>query len=112
MDEIANQVYSFYPSLVTYLGLSIDTNQILSVDDFIIQCDANGMSAPLRTNFQFRISEKEKIINALLENNVVVVTGKAGVGKTRLALEVIKEFSNNNGWKLLCVKNNNLILKK
>lgn len=110
VDEIANQVYSFYPSLVTYLGLSIDTNQILSVDDFIIQCDANGMSAPLRTNFQFRISEKEKIINALLENNVVVVTGKAGVGKTRLALEVIKEFSNNNGWKLLCVKNNNLSL--
>ena len=110
VDEIANQVYSFYPSLVTYLGLSIDTNQILSVDDFIIQCDANGMSAPLRTNFQFRISEKEKIINALLKNNVVVVTGKAGVGKTRLALEAIKEFSNNNGWKLLCVKNNNLSL--
>lgn len=110
VDEIANQVYSFYPSLVTYLGLSIDTNQILSVDDFIIQCDANGMSAPLRTNFQFRISEKEKIINALLENNVVVVTGKAGVGKTRLALEAIKEFSNSNGYKLLCVKNNNLSL--
>lgn len=110
VDEIANQVYSFYPSLATYLGLSIDTNQILSLDDFVIQCDANGMSAPLRTNFHFRISEKEKIINALLENNVVVVTGKAGVGKTRLALEAIKEFSNSNGYKLLCVKNNNLSL--
>ncbi|WP_074580754.1 PhoH family protein [Streptococcus gallolyticus] len=110
VDEIANQVYSFYPSLATYLGLSIDTNQILSLDDFVIQCDANGMSAPLRTNFRFRISEKEKIINALLENNVVVVTGKAGVGKTRLALEAIKEFSNSNGYKLLCVKNNNLSL--
>lgn len=109
LDEIANQILSNYRSLSKdYLGLSLDTNQILMMDDFVIQCDANGMSAPLSTKFQFRNQEKDEILQALLENNVVIVTGRAGVGKTRLVLETIKEFSLKNGYKVLCVKNNNL----
>ena len=48
------------------------------------------------------------LLNGLNENNVVVVTGKAGVGKTRLVLEVIKKYSEENGYQLLCVKNRSL----
>ena len=109
VDEISNQVLSNYPSLAKdYLGLSINTNQILSMDDFILQCDANGLSAPLNTKFQFRNLEKDMIIQSLLEKNIVIVTGRAGVGKTRLVLESVKDFSLENEYKLLCVKNNNL----
>lgn len=109
IDEIAVQVHNRYRSLAkNYLGLSIDTNQILTIEEFVIQCDANGMSAPLNTSFQFRNKEKEEIKKGLEKNSVVVVTGKAGVGKTRLVLETIDDFSRNKGYKLLCVKNNNL----
>lgn len=66
IDELANQVHNRYRSLAKdYLGLNIDTNQILSVDDFVAQYDANGMAAPLNTVFQYRENEKEKIISAL-----------------------------------------------
>lgn len=109
IDELANQVHNRYRSLAKdYLGLNIDTNQILSVDDFVAQYDANGMAAPLNTVFQYRENEKEKIISALDKEPIVVVTGRAGVGKTRLVLEVIRDVALTKGYKLLCVKNNNL----
>lgn len=109
IDELANQVYNRYRSLAKdYLGLSIDTNQILSVDDFVTQYDANGMAAPMNTVFQYRENEKKEIFSALDNEPIVVVTGKAGVGKTRLVLETIREVALTKGYKLLCVKNNNL----
>lgn len=109
IDELANQVYNRYRSLAKdYLGLSIDTNQILSVDDFVTQYDANGMAAPMNTVFQYRENEKKEIFSALDNESIVVVTGKAGVGKTRLVLETIREVALTKKYKLLCVKNNNL----
>ena len=68
-----------------------DTNQILSIEDFIILYDANRMAAPLNTIFRFRVNEKKEIINAIEQNPIVVITGKAGVGKTRLVLESIRD---------------------
>lgn len=109
IDELANKVYNRYHSLAKdCLGLSIDTNQVLSVDDFVTQYDANGMAAPMNTIFQYRENEKKGIISALDNELIVVVTGKAGVGKTRLVLEIIREVALTKGYKLLCVKNNNL----
>lgn len=111
IDEIANQVHNKFPSLSKrYLGLSIDTNQIVGVDDFIELCDSNGISAPLKTNFLYRENEKKEIINLLKSFEIVVVTGKAGVGKTRLVLEVVQEFAEKEDYNILCVKNNNLSL--
>lgn len=109
IDELANQVYNHYRSLAKdCLGLNISTNQILSIDEFVLQYDANAMAAPLNTTFQYREKEKIEIINAIEKNPIVVVIGKAGVGKTRLVLEIIREIASNKGYKLLCVKNNNL----
>lgn len=109
IDELANQVHNRYRSLAKdYLGLSIDTNQILSIEDFIDLYDANGMAAPLNTVFQFREKEIGEIVNAIADNPIVIISGKAGVGKTRLVLEVIEDVATNHGYKLLCVKNNNL----
>lgn len=109
IDEIAAEVYkNFHLLAKDFLGISISTNQILSYDDFISQYDSNKMVAPLNTHFQFRKDEFNQLLNGLNGNNVVVVTGKAGVGKTRLVLEVIKKCSEENGYQLLCVKNRSL----
>ena len=111
VDEIAQQVYSKYPTLAKdFFGISIDTNQIMSIEDFIALYDANEMAAPLSTVFQGRKEELENICNSIAENKVTVIHGKAGVGKTRIVLEAIKEFSRQEGYELLCVKNNNLPL--
>lgn len=108
IDEIANQVCNHYRSMAKdFLGLSIDTNQIMSIDEFVKVYDANKLSAPINTIFQYREDEKTSIIEALKTDSVVILTGKAGVGKTRLSLEIAREYANIEGYLLLCVKNNN-----
>lgn len=109
IDELAEQVHNHYRNLAKdYLGLNIDTNQIMDIDDFVFKYDSNQMAAPLNTIFLYRENEIKEIEQALKDNPVVVITGKAGVGKTRLALEILKQTDWSDEYKILCVKNNNL----
>lgn len=111
INTLANIVFSDLPCLAKdFIGLSIDTQQILDLDDFIKLHDENKMSAPLKTPFICREEEKEQILDLLNNENVVILTGKAGVGKTRLGIEVAKTFTNENDYNLLCVRNNKLEL--
>ena len=106
-DEIASDLYKKYPRLAAdFLGISVDTGQILSTSEFVRLCDANVMSAPLYTEFLFREEELKSAKEKLCQSNVLVLTGPAGVGKTRLALDVCKELSEETGMAVLCVKNN------
>lgn len=108
IDRIADKIYRYYPYIAKdKLNLPIDTNQIFPREEFIKQYDnSNGRTAPLTTTFLFREKEKEEILEALEEKKVVVVLGKAGVGKTRLALEAAKECAEKNKCKILCIKCN------
>ena len=111
VDEIAQQIYSKYPTLAKdFFSISVDTNQIMPVDEFINLYDLNEMAAPLKTVFLGRDEEIDSIYNSLSENKVTVIHGKAGVGKTRIVVEAIKKFASCEGFELLCVKNNNLPL--
>lgn len=112
IDPLANAVLERYPSLCEYLNLEISTHQLLSIKEFVECYNANKMAAPLDTVFQYRNNEKKQIEDFLAESDVVIVTGKAGVGKTRLVLESVQDFAIKNGYHLLCVKNNNQSLYK
>ena len=108
IDKIANLVYNDYSELMRSLNLSINTNQILPIDDFVKLNDNNLMTAPLNTVFHFRDEELQNIINSLKTNSVVIIGGKSGVGKTRLALEVAKSYEKTGDYKIFFVKSNNL----
>lgn len=109
LDTLASEIYSNYPILAfDFLKVPIDTNQILTYDIFEKQYNSNKMLAPLSTIFQFREKEKMEIIESLKNNEVTIVTGNAGVGKTKLVLEVVKEYSQQNNYKLFCIKNKDL----
>ena len=108
VDELAQQVYNHYPKLAKdFLNIPLDTNQIMTIDDFIDLYDSNEMAAPLNTIFLERKEELSRVIQALENCKVVIVHGAAGTGKTRLVLEACKQFSEKQGFILLCVKNNN-----
>lgn len=111
VDEIAQQIYRNYPVIAKdFLNVPIDTNQILSMTDFISLYDASETAAPLRTTFQNRIEELATLKKSIRDNRVVIVHGAAGVGKTRLVLEAINSVAQEDAYNLLCVKNNNLQL--
>ncbi|WP_058259532.1 ATP-binding protein [Fenollaria timonensis] len=106
IDEIATKALQCTHITATYLGINIDTCQIFTLNDFIIYYDSLRFSAPLNTSFQYRNKELESLINALNTDPVVVITGQAGVGKTRLALEALNIFSKDKSYEILCFKSN------
>ena len=109
IDRIADEIYRKYKILAKdHLGMSIDTNQILEQGDFIDRYDSSEMLAPLSTTFQFRKDEYNEMMSSLIDRKVVVVLGKAGVGKTRLSLEVAKDFGKKFEYKVLCIKSMDL----
>ncbi|MGO5097459.1 hypothetical protein ACTQ34_16900 [Agathobaculum sp. LCP25S3_E8] len=111
LDQLGNDIFRECPSLAQdFLGISIDSGQILPLDLFVAKYDANKMSAPLGTEFLFREKELEKAKTALYDNDVLLVAGPAGVGKTRFALELCRQLAEENGYTVFVIKNNNLQL--
>ena len=111
LDQLGNDIFRECPSLAQdFLGISIDSGQILPLDLFVAKYDANKMSAPLGTEFLFREKELEKAKTTLYDNDVLLVAGPAGVGKTRFALELCRQLAEENGYTVFVIKNNNLQL--
>ena len=111
LDQLGNDIFRECPILARdFLGISIDSGQILPMDMFVAKHDANRMSAPLGTEFLLREKELEKAKSALHNNDVLLIAGPAGVGKTRFALELCRQLAAENGYTVFVIKNNNLQL--
>ena len=106
IDSLADQLCRKYPILVKdHLGIAVDTQQIQSIEDYIKQYNTNDLSASLSTKFQFRQNDIETIDAAFEKNKVVVLTGNAGVGKTRLAIEYAYRRKNQKHERAFCIHN-------
>lgn len=111
IDELGNDIFHKYPFLAKdMLGISVDSGQILPPDIFVKKHDTNKMSAPLGTDFLFREKEMETAKMALHDNDVLLIAGPAGVGKTRFALELCRQLAEEKGYTVFVIKNNGLQL--
>ena len=107
IDKIAEDIYLFHPNLSRdFLGVPINSGQIQSYDDFINSYNANRLAAPIDTEFLFREKEVNDICDAFQRVDVVILSGSAGTGKTRLALHYVKnclKMGNEQGY---CIRSN------
>jgi len=112
IDRLALELAHKHRALAhEYLGIAIDTGQVLSVYDFIAEYQRSRFATRLDNTFLFREKEFNLLTDALDSTDIVVVAGKAGVGKTKLALQVCGKFVNEKqGYGLVCVSNKNLPL--
>ncbi len=93
IGPISYDLYQKYPGLARdFLGVEIDTGQIIPPDDFVATYNKNKLATRLDTTFHFREGEVERVLRGLDGNDLVIVSGRAGVGKSRLALECCKRF--------------------
>jgi len=99
LDVLANEIFFHHKNLAhDYLGLPLDTGQVVSLDKFVEEYD-NGkqkLATPLAGAFLHRNKELEDVQARLIASDIVIISGPAGVGKSKLALESIKQFVQSN----------------
>ncbi|MCM2534764.1 hypothetical protein NDK43_23520 [Neobacillus pocheonensis] len=107
LDALAYKLIN-YPLIINdFLGISIDTQQILDLEDFIKFNDSGKLATPLDIDIFGRKEEITDIIKSIDENQITVLSGLPGIGKTRLSLESIREFRiKHNDYELRCLRNN------
>lgn len=105
-SSIANELTNTYPMIAKeFLDISIDSGQILDYDNFIKTYDANKYSTSLNTTLRYRETEIEEFKECLNSNAIVLVTGPAGVGKTKFAIESCQQYSGEHGFIFKAVLN-------
>ncbi|BAC15334.1 hypothetical protein [Oceanobacillus iheyensis HTE831] len=107
VDAISFKIFDF-PSIASdFLNITLDTEQILDIDDFVKVYNRGKLATTLNTTLYARDSEIDLIIESVNRNQITILSGKPGVGKTRLALECIRRFKETNlEYEIKCLRNN------
>lgn len=107
LSDLAYDLLYKYPGIAKeYLSVDIDTHQILDVVDFVSVSSRNQYATSLDMPMLCRDKEQSELLALIEEKLMVLVFGKSGVGKTRLVLEVAKEFAERNNYILKIIRTN------
>lgn len=92
IEAIALEIYNKYQCLAAdFLGIQIPFSKCtFEIDEFISESEKNHLSPSLNKKFNFRELEIKAIEDAFKQNQLIILSGSAGVGKTMLALEYAK----------------------
>ncbi|MGW1456090.1 nSTAND3 domain-containing NTPase [Salegentibacter agarivorans] len=99
VDTLALEILSKYLLLAReFLDIKLETGQIQTLSGFIAEYNnkANNLSTPLDNVFLHRENELKQINDAINESDLVIISGAAGVGKTKIALKSIDQFLEQN----------------
>ena len=109
IDQLANDLYLKHKNIAKdLLGISVDTDQIKDLTGFVETYNENKLAAPINNSFLFRETELSNLEQAFKVEDVVIVSGPSGVGKTKLCIRFAEEFSKKESRKLLCIRANAL----
>lgn len=89
------------PVAKEFLGIAIDTGQILSSEKFIREYESNGFSTTLRNEYIPK-NEFDIFRNAVVSTKITILTGPPGSGKTRMAMELFKNIKTSRKDKRIC----------
>ena len=109
IDDIAAKLRDYPQLLQDYLAISTYPG-LIEVDSFINRFSSSKFSyqTPLNnTYFEFSNQPISKGLELLDTNDVIIVSGDAGMGKTRYAIEVATAFSYKTGAKAFIIEERN-----
>lgn len=90
--DLAMDIRNKYRSLgKKYLGLELGPHQLITAEEFESEYDNQINGSKMNGYFAYRDTELKKLDQDLKDNDVIVITGSAGIGKTRLAFEYARK---------------------
>jgi len=109
IEDVSLDLYLKYSSIAKdFLSIDIDTHQIFDKSEYIENSSKYTYSTPLDMPLLCREKEVAEISNKFDNENVVIIAGRSGVGKTRLALEVAEIYETQKLHSVKIIKSNNL----
>ena len=95
IDTLSHDLLNFkYQSIVRdFLFLTESTEQVWSLNEFISMHDKSKTNAPLSTKYVESTSIINELIRDLNDNQIFLLSGVPGAGKTRIAIETCKQLS-------------------
>ncbi|NWK84112.1 hypothetical protein HYE69_04770 [Staphylococcus sp. GSSP0090] len=108
IDTLSQDLLQFkYQDIVKdLLGISESTEQVWNLEQFILMHDKSKTNAPLNTPYIYENGTIEELIKQINEHQILLLYGKPGTGKTRLAIEVCKNLPTDSN--IICVKSNGM----
>lgn len=111
ISTVSHDLLERFPTIAKdHLSISIDSGQFFEIDDFIEKYDKSDINASIGMDLIGRVEELNNLVSKIKNNNVVLMLGKSGVGKTRLVIEACRKYSKITNAKVYCVKNNGNML--
>ena len=108
MGELSLELSLKYPAIAKdYLSIEIDTHQIFDKREYIDYTSRNEYSTPLDTPLLCREKEITELITMMDSETVIMICGKSGIGKTRLAVEIADLYGARNNYAIKIIKSNN-----
>lgn len=104
-DEILLSCVIENRELLKKMNIHNDSGQILDYEDFIKTYDSCKFSTSLKTKFKFREKEKEIFDSNISSSQIILITGDAGIGKTKFSLEVCNIYATKNNYILKTLLN-------
>jgi hypothetical protein len=97
LDTISLSIQNSYPILAEqYLSLSLDTGQLLSVNDFITRYGNNKVTTSIDNVILFQDEALELGKKQLELGGFLLVSGAAGVGKTLFSVNLVSAIEKQN----------------
>lgn len=100
-------LYKYQLIALDHLGIDIDTHQIFDIDDFVVEAAKNAYSTTLDMPLLCRETELDQLVQYLEQTPIVLIFGASGIGKTRLAIEAARQYSQRNNAIIKVIKSNN-----
>ena len=103
-EAMADDLNVKYPSLAHLtLGIPLGKGSFIDWENFIKRSSQGRFTTGQKGAFLYRTNEMANVIESISQNRAVLIFGQSGSGKTRIALEACREFSERNYWDFLVI---------
>lgn len=108
IDTLSNDFLQFkYQDIVKdFLGIIESTEQVWNLEQFISVHDKSKTNAPLYTTYIDEAHIVDELVDDINSYQITLLSGVAGTGKTRLAIEIFKKLPMDGN--IICVKSNSM----
>jgi len=95
IQNLPMHIYGFPGLSEQYVGVTIVKGEIYNLPDFLAKT-TKGLQPSLVNAFIGRLDELERAEKALKSADILLLSGPAGVGKSKLAVEVLSAYAQKN----------------